>query len=231
MTISALAISITDAIRYLEQCGEEIPLDITLKARQFGALKAEGDLSAVNATYNDAILQALINYFEGGAIAPSRNAFKRAMIQAFGDAFDHGYTDGGGELPIDDDSIGWLEARLNQEIGYIDMLFEQMKALRKEPDFDYFSWATLHTQNYVNTLREIYNSGKLRVMDNVMVTFDGDDGAESCPDCQKLKGKRHKISWFIARDYVPPFGRGLECHPGRRCQHGLRKDDGEWVTV
>jgi hypothetical protein len=153
------------------------------------------------------------------------------MIQAFGDAFDNGYTDGGGELPIEDEAIGWLEARLNQEAGYIDMLFESAKQLRKEDDFDYFTWATQHAGNYVNTLREIYNVGNLSAQKNKMVTFTGDDGAESCPDCQKLKGKRHKISWFVARGYVPPHGQGLECHPGRRCQHFLEDGDGNRVTI
>jgi hypothetical protein len=226
-----LTTSITTAIRYLEQQGEEIPLRIYTQARQFGALKADGDLSAINARYNDAIIKSLIAYFEGGSVAPSRNGMKKAMIQAFGDAFDNGYTDGGGELPIEDEAIGWLEARLNQEAGYIDMLFESAKQLRKEEDFDYFTWATQHAGNYVNTLREIYNVGNLSAQKNKMVTFTGDDGAESCPDCQKLKGKRHKISWFVARGFVPPHGQGLECHPGRRCQHFLEDSDGNRITI
>ena len=71
-------------------------------------------------------------------------------------------------------------------------------------------------------LKEVYNNAKMRAMPNMMVTFDGDDGAESCDTCQKLKGKRHKISWFVSRNYIPPFGTGLECHPGRRCQHYLK---------
>jgi hypothetical protein len=195
------------------------------------AVKAGGDLGAINGAYHDAVTKSLIAYFEGGNVAPSRNAFKKAMIQAFGDAFDLGYETGGGELPIDDDSFGWLEARLNQEAGYIDMLFESAKQLRKEEDADYFTWLTAHVDNYVNTLREIYNVGSLNAQKDKVVVFTGDDGAESCLDCRKLKGKRHKISWFVARGYVPPHGQGLECHPGRRCQHYLEDKDGNRVTI
>jgi hypothetical protein len=226
-----LAFSISRALAYLRQQGEEIPLDIQLKARQFGAMKAEGDLAAVNKAYNDSILRAMIAFFEGGTIAKSRNDFKRAMIQAFGDAFDLGFTEHGGILPIPDEDIGWLEARLNQEAGYIDMLFQEARQLHKEEDFDFFSWATMHAGNYVNTLREIYNVGSLSAQKDRAVTFLGDDGAESCKDCQKLKGKRHKISWFVGRGFVPPHGRGLECHPGRRCMHYLQDDDGKRVTI
>lgn len=226
-----MTIDLTPAFGYCDENGIEIPLSLTLRARRLGALKATGDLSSINAVYHDAITASLTEYFEGAGIAGPRNNFKRAMIQAFGDAFDLGWTEGGGELPIDDEAISWLEARLNAEAGFIDMLFQEAKELRKDKDFDFFSWVVARADGYTNTLKEIYNAAKLRAMDDRMVTFDGDDGKESCPDCQRLKGQRHKISWFVKRNFVPPFGTGLECHRGGHCQHGLMDDKGKWVTV
>jgi hypothetical protein len=192
---------------------------------------AAGDISSINAEYHDAITAAFIEYFEGGGVAASRNDFKRATIQAFSDAFDSGWVDGGGELPIDDDAMTWIESRINEEFGFVESVFENAKELRKDKEFDYFAWATARADGYSGTLKEIYNTARLWVMRDIMVTFDGDDGAESCPDCMRLKGKRHKISWFIENDYVPPYGTGLECHAGGHCQHGLMDDKGNWITL
>lgn len=222
---------IENAVTYLRKNKADIPLDLFMRAVKIGAWKAGGDLGGIGSQYNDAIIDAIIKYFDGGSLAASRNQFKRAAVEAFGSAVDLGWTDGGNEPPLDDEVLTWFNARLNEEMGYIDMLFEQMKALKKEPEFDYFTWATERANGYTGTLREIYNYAYLASKRDMMVTFDGDDGKESCPDCQKYKGKRHRVSWFIARDAVPPYGSGLECHRGGKCQHGLRNDAGDWVTV
>ena len=160
-----------------------------------------------------------------------RSAFKRATVDAFGAAFDLGWVEGGQDLPPDAEAVSWFNARVEQEFGFIEMLFQEAKELRKDKEFDFFSWVSARADGYSRTLREIYNAGFLRATRDKMVTFDGDDGAESCDTCQKLKGKRHKISWFVSRNYVPPFGTGLDCHRGGRCEHGLFDDDGNQVTA
>jgi hypothetical protein len=223
--------------RYLQDVTSKVPAVIPLLSEEAKALttrsiKADAeDLASISAAYHDEITGVLIDYFGGGSVTAPRNEFNRATLDAFNVSFDAGWVDGGQELPIDEDALSWINARIEQEFGYIAMLFEQAKQLRKDKEFDYFAWITERADGYVRTLREIFNTGKLMAMKDQMVTFDGDDGAESCPDCQKLKGKRKKISWFVNHDYVPPFGVGLECHPGRRCQHGLFNDKGEQITV
>jgi len=218
------------AIEYADENDIPLPLDVRIKARQLGVIKAGGDLPSITKNYHDRITVAMIAYFEGGSIVSSRNAFKQATIDAFGAAFDLGWTDGGQELPVDDNALDWFNARVNTEFGFIEMLFQEAKELRRDKDFDYFSWLTARADGYSRTLREIYNVGKLRAMDDRMVTFEGDDGAESCDTCQKLKGKRHRLSWFVSRNYVPPFGTGLDCHRGGHCQHCLVDDKGNQVT-
>jgi len=221
--------SITLAFKYLNALGQEIPLDLHQRARDVGALKA-ADLSDINSVYHDVITEELITYFEGGIVTGPRNHFRVATTEAFYDAFYRGWEDGGGGTP-DADGIAWLNARLQQEYGYIDMLFQQVKELRKEPDFDYFTWVTARADGYTNTLREIYNAAYARASKDIMVTFVGDDGNESCDTCQSLKGQRHRISWFARRNYIPPYGTGLDCHPGRRCQHYLEDDKGNRVSA
>jgi hypothetical protein len=230
--MSDIYTALNKAFDYLIREGTEIPPDIWHKSIAAGIFKADAeDLTAVNASYHDAITEALLQYLEGGSVTGPRNQFKKATVEAFGGALDAGWVAGGGELPPDTSTLEWFNARVEAELGYVDLLFQQAKELRGSEDFDPLAWVNERADGYTNTLKEIYNNAHLRVMDNVMVTFDGDDGAVSCDTCQKLKGKRHKISWFIARDYVPPHGNGLDCAKGGHCQHGLRKDNSEWITI
>jgi hypothetical protein len=228
--MSDLTTSLIKAFDYVSTV-TDIPNDIWVGAAYAGVFKAAGELSAINSMYHDAITQNLVKYFEGGSVAGPKNSYKRSMVEAFGSALDLGWSDGGGTPPPDADTLEWFNTRVGQELAYIDTMYQEAKELRKEEGFDYFSWVTARADGYTNTLREIYNVGKLRAMSNKMVTFLGEDGAESCDTCQKLKGKRHKISWFVANNYVPPFGTGLDCHQGRRCQHYLQDDEGNAITV
>ena len=222
--------AIRQGFEYLRKVKADIPFDLFMDGLKYGVVKAGGDLSSINAAYHDEITVALTRYFEGGSVTSPKAQFKRATVEAFGAAVDLGWTDGGNAPPLDEDVLTWFNARLNQEFGHIDMLFEQAKALRKEEGFDFFSWVTARADGYTGTLREVYNYARLSSSKNIMVTFDGDDGAESCDDCKKYKGQRRRISWFMARNAVPPYGSGLACHRGGHCQHGLRKDNGEWIT-
>jgi len=221
--------NITEAFEYCTTNSIEIPLDLHNRARKVGAIKAGADFPVINATYHDAVTAAMVTYFEGGIVTRPRNQFRQATAAAFYDMFYLGFADSGGGVP-DTDSIAWLDARISQEYGFIDMLFQQIKDLKKEEDFDAFAWISARADGYTNTLREIYNSAFARGSKDVMVTFTGDDGAESCDDCQKYKGQRHRLSWFANRNAIPPFGTGLQCHPGGRCHHYLVKDDGTQVT-
>lgn len=221
------------AFDYLDKQGEDIPTDVwqaAVKARVF-AVKADGDLAGISATYNNEIVSSLTTYFEGGNVTTPRNQFKRAMVEAFGAAFDLGWADGGGEGVPDSDALAWFNARVDQEFGYIEMLFVEAKELRRDTEFDSFAWTTQRADGYTRTLREIYNAGFLRATKDQMVTFEGDDGEKPCDTCKKLKGARHKISWFVKRNYIPPHGTGLDCAKGGHCRHYLVNDKGERMTV
>lgn len=223
--------SIQTALEYLDAAGVDVPPDLRLRAKRLMAVKAAG-LDEISALYHNEITEALVTFFErtGNVVGP-RNRFRVATTDAFYDAFYLGWTDGGGAPPPDSEAMSWLQARLSAEYGYIDMLFEEARELRREADFDWFAWVSARADGYVRTLKEIYNAAFARSSKDIMVTFDGDDGAESCDDCQHYKGQRHKLSWFVRRNAIPPFGRGLECHKGGRCQHYLVDDKGNQVTA
>lgn len=210
--------------------GIELPDDVVQFVQ---ALKAAGDITAISAQYHDAITQAITEYFTDVRRRQDANGdFRRATTNAFGDGFETGWIDGGGEMPIDDtDALDWLNARQEQEYGFVNVLFAQMKDLKDEKDFDYFSFATERADGYTATLQSVYNEGKLRAAKNKMLTFDGEDGQKSCATCQKYKGQRHRASFWVAHNLIPyPGNSTFECL-SYRCMHGLKDDSGEWFSI
>ena len=165
--------------------------------------------------------------------------FKKAMGAAFSDAFGRGYIDGGGDpQEMREDDAAWLANKKQTERGFIDQLFTRLKELKKSSKAedqtqteylaDVDAEVDARTNGYTNTLDGVYAEGRLRGAGNIMLTFDGDDGEESCKTCRKWKGKRHAASFWIIRGLIPgqPGNQNFECC-GYNCKHYLFDDKGE----
>ena len=199
--------------------------------RSFVHLEA-GDYYSIRSKYKYEIKNSILEYLisEGGSIAIPKNQMKQAMVEAFTNAYDSGYEDGGGsvkEMRTDDNA--WLASKQQTELGFIDQLFDRLREMKKEePDEDNTSEVDDRSESYTATLDGVYAEGKLRGSGNVMLTFGGDDGEESCPTCKKWKGKRHAASFWIIRGLIPgqPGNVNFACR-GYNCQHILFDDKGE----
>lgn len=206
-----------------------IPVDAKTAAI---AIQAAGDYSSIRTKYSESIAAAVSNYLGGGNLVGSRGAFKRATATAFVDGFETGYVEtAGGEYDPEKEDSAWLASRLDQELAYVDALFVQLKEMRKDKenpltDADISAYAAAKATMYCRTLDAIYSQGKLRGAKNVMLTFDGEDGQESCPECQQYKGQRHRAKWWVSRDLVPgPGNENYSCN-GYNCKHYLKDDKG-----
>jgi hypothetical protein len=188
-----------------------------------------GDYAPIRSAYKMEIAGWIVEYLltDKAKITRFKNGMKKAMVTAFPEAFYQGYTDGGGggreDVSKEDDA--WLTAKMNAEMGYIDMLFQSLKAYRADPDTtpdDYQAEAARRAEGYAKTLDGIYSEGLLRGSKDEMVQFGGTDGAESCPECQKYQGVKHKISWWVRKGLVPgqPGNPHFACR-GYNCQHVL----------
>jgi hypothetical protein len=91
--------------------------------------------------------------------------------------------------------------------------------------------AQIHADNYTHSLDGVYNKAVMYGAGNKMLTFTGSDGEKSCATCQMLQGQRHRASWWLDNEYVPPSGAGLDCAAGGHCQHQLVDDEGNQVTI
>lgn len=193
-------------------------------------VKAADSLNSINSAYHDAITEALTTYFEGGSVTAPRNAFKQAATEAFGAAFEAGWTDNGGTLPFDGDALEWFNNRLQEEFGHIDGLFTDAKELRKDKDYDWFAWVTARADAYTSALASIYNAAAMLVKKQ-MLTWRLGQTEVHCSDCKKLDGQRHRASWYIGKNFIPRQpGAGMECG-GYNCDCQLENDDGEEVTI
>lgn len=207
---------------------------LLVKAETVIREKSQAAYKRVRRQYSAAIEDAILDYFIGSdAVTAYRNAMSRAMSDAFLSAFELAYIDGGAELPLDDDALEWLASRQDQELGYIRELFVSLKELKAQYRAGDVKTADIKAEmvrrrdGYLATLDMIYTEGKMRGGKNIMLTMVGDDGAESCRDCQRNKGKRYSAKKWLAIGYPP--SRDYECH-GYNCQHYLVTDDGKRFT-
>ena len=197
------------------------------------ARKDIGTLNEIVSLYRDRLVDYIIEWFTGERrTQDAKGDFKKAATNAFGDAFDSGYIDGGGSMPPEEVDLEWYNARLETEFGFIDGLFANMKELKKEKDFDYFSWATERADGYGRTVRAIYDEAKVRGAGNKMLTFEGEDGGADhiCQSiggtCVKLKGQRHRARWWASHGLIPgPGNTNYDCG-GWNCRHKLVDDEG-----
>jgi hypothetical protein len=204
-----------------------------VNAQMLAALKASGDYTSIRAEMSGEIHDAVYDYLTGsGNVTSYRNAMALAVSQAYIAAADAGYQEGGGELPLDADAAAWARGQLDAQLGFVDGLFESLRELRKEGDVNATAEALARANGYGNSLDGFYNEAVLRGSKNKMLTFTQiHNTKESCPDCVRLRGQRHRASWWIQHDVVPPKGGGLQCAGGGNCGDALVDDDGNVVTL
>ena len=215
-----------EAVQFLEA---ELPP--RLYNRNVKAGYAAGGVPDITARYNNEIVSAMTVYFEGGNATAPKNQFRQAMTEAFNSAFDTGYIDGGGETPADADAVAWLQTQLTQEAAFVDGVFEQIKELRKEPDFDFFQWVIGKADSYTATVTSIYNGAALWAKKNQVLTWNLGNTEKHCATCAKLDGSTHRASWYISRNYIPRRpGASMDCG-GYHCDCSLTDKNGEAVTL
>lgn len=192
-----------------------------------------GEYSAIRQEYWARIFDAVFTYL---TTSQNINAVKLPMRAAIGTAYpataDMAWIDGGGELPLDEDALSVASAAESAELGYVEELANNLRMLKKDESFNSNEAAAVaerHAEGYARSLDRLYNSIKVLAAGSKMLTFVGDDGTESCTDCQKYKGKRHKAKWWVANDAVPP-NRNFECG-GWQCLHVLADDSGRVYTL
>ncbi|MCC6192045.1 MAG: hypothetical protein IT318_23700 [Anaerolineales bacterium] len=200
-----------------------------------GVAELQGDYAAVRADYRERIAGAVLRYLvQDGARA---TAFKtdagQAVLEAFPVAFGTGYLAGSGSGEIDPADDRWLTARINAEIDHVAALFLGLREIKAEqlPPADLVAESERRADGYARTLDAVHQEGFARGQKNRMATWRLGPTEQHCGTCAALNGQRHRVSWYLARNYIPGKpGSSTDCG-GWKCGCRWETDDGEVFAV
>lgn len=203
-----------------------------IKSIASGIKQVDGDYYPVRQELWGAVYDAVFDFLSGkGQVNTYANPMATAIAKAYIDTADIAYQDGGGSLPLDDDTLATAKALMNEQLGYVDSMFDTLKQLRKEGDYDSISVAFEKAKNWSSALDGFYNTIKLAGAGNKMLTRELGNTEKHCPECIDLDGQRHRASWWISHNLVPRRpGSNTTCK-GYNCDCRFRDDDGEEFTI
>jgi len=150
-----------------------------------------------------------------------RSQFEGLMLGFLSSEGAKSYADGlragGGDGVLSDDDQERVQNWLVDQIDYIDGLADELYNQGADPGIVHD-----RAEMWVNkSLGEMYEAGRLAANPNGMYLFDGDDGYESCEDCQRLKGQVHTLKAWHDNEAVPKiYTDSFKCG-GYKCQHKL----------
>jgi len=189
-----------------------------IRPETWEVFRAAAGYDGIRNTYWSIIYDAVYEYLTGNKpVTTFKNAMKKGMVDAFVQAAELGYQDSGGELPMDEDTLAWLGDAQSEELGHIDDLFSRLK--EEWDGLDSIDEAFARADGYAATLDSIYGQAKLRGSDNVLLEFGGEDGDESCPECQDLKGKKALKKYILDNNLIPAPGNDAFTCQGYNCHH------------
>lgn len=200
-----------------------------LSPAAWDVLKAAPGYDGIRNIYFGEVFDAVYDYLTGNRPVTSfRASMQRAMVQAFGDTVDIAYVDGGGDLPLDDETLDWYNSQVSAEMGFIEELFGR---LREEwAGIDPATEAEARATGYVFRLDALYAEAKMRGSKNILLTWHLGRTEKHCSTCAELDGQSHRISWYLDRNYIPrrPHA-SMECG-GFRCDCTLTDKSGNEYT-
>jgi len=229
--------TVKETIEWLSNRGYTIPNSLRAKSIRFKLMnsreiKQADDYMPVRNELWSTIYENVYDYLTSdNTVRTYQNAVKQSIVESYSSTGDIAYQDGGGDLPVDEDTSSAITSEMNAQINYVDGLFQTLKQLKKDGEYDANSEATDTADRWSSALDGFYNTIKLSGAGNKMLTWNLGDTENHCGDCSSLDGQRHRASWFLGKGYTPRKpGSNTECG-GYHCDCSLTDDDGEEFTI
>jgi len=202
----------TPTVSMVEAADETAKARAGLKAIQATRLDFEGDFNDLLAGARDDDL--------------TRRRFGlvlRDLIRKYGrEAYLDGLSDGGvdAERKLEGDDLKAYQDILMKQSSYVTNIGAQLYRGGGVSDAE----ADLKADLWFNkSISPFYDAGRLSADGNGMYEFAGDDGAESCTDCQRLKGQRHRMKDWARKQLRPRVDTAQFDCGGWMCRHILAK--------
>lgn len=182
--------------------------------------------------YEDRLTNLVYDTFRTGDAVDMRRAH-RAMLRDLGlKSYIEGMHEGGITEP-DKDDIETAQESLDEwymaQSEFVNQFAKDAAEAKREAGKRDAVLARVPL--WVDSMRNFGEAGKTYALGNIMLTFDGDDGAESCDDCQRYKGQRHKRDWWARRGLLERNGNlNYECGRWDNCHHSFFDNDGKIVV-
>jgi len=216
------------ATAYAASAGADVPAELVARL----AVKTVAD---VLDEFTVKLSESVVAVFNGEASAKELASDMRTAIRVYGRmAYTQGMTEGGIDNPeaeiSDSDEYAidvWIAGQLEHVAGFA----SDCALTRKAEDRGAAQAAMLaRFDQWVASLRDIGSQGKASALKDTMVTWRLGATEDHCPTCNRLHGKRHRLSWFMQRDYRPQENGSttLACE-GWNCDCSLVSDSGDVI--
>lgn len=195
----------------------------------YPAVKAKATIDAMIAGYRSDLGDLVQSLLRGGK-RMSKAQFRRDMKATIKDYAREGFAvaweEGGGDVKETEAAdVAIIDEWRGEQQGFVDDFADWLT--NKDSDLDAVpdrldKWA-LSFQNFCERV-------KLMAQGDPMLTYDGDDGEESCTQCQEYKGQSHRLSWWEKRGLTKRNGNdNFDCGRWPACQHHFFDGAGKQV--
>lgn len=160
-----------------------------------------------------------------------RRAHKALIKSSALNVFEQGWIEGGGDpKDTEPDDIALYKDWASEQTGFVN---------------DFAAWLASTDENgkrnwemkrraladrlaaWALAARNLGEQAAARAKGDPYLTFSGDDGEESCDECQEYKGQRHRLSWWDKRGLLKRNGNdNYGCGRWEPCHHHFFYDDG-----
>jgi hypothetical protein len=183
--------------------------------------------------YNNRLTNIVKQAFKTGDAVEMRRAHKALLKNVAFDAYRDGMREGGIAEPDQEDRDVMDEAANDWVAGQVEFVNQFAKdAAASKKDKDKRDGILARIDLWVAALRNFGEAGKLYALGNIPLTFDGEDGEESCDDCQRYKGQRHRRNWWADRGLLERDGNpNYECGRWPACHHSFKDDSGKVIVT
>ena len=185
--------------------------------------------------YRDQLYNIVYNCFRSGDSVDMRRAHKALLRDMAGKVYDEGLREGG--ISPEDMDAEDRDARNEavsdwtaEQASFVNQFAKDTAEARL--DSDKRTAILARVPLWVDSLRNFGEAGKLAALGNIALTFDGDDGAESCDTCQRYTGQRHRRKWWADRGLLERNGNpNYECGRWDNCHHHFKDDSGKVIVT
>jgi hypothetical protein len=189
-------------------------------------------VNEVTRSYDDTLTRFCFDVLLGHSDAVDFRRSHKALLRALGpEAYAEGLREGGVDADEqDDDDRAAVAAWVDEQVGHVNDFAAWLAGGEPRNSEDKRRQLGERVDLWVESMQQLGNLGRASAKENQMLTMVGDDGEESCEDCQEHKGRRMRMKTWVSKGLVPGVigNKNYECG-GFRCQHYLADDKGSRV--